>query len=106
VGELNRRAADAEARAAELDTRLQGYRALSLLHQTIMDLDAQNYGVANTRLDEVVTALGQVGQGAAGEVEAIRNELAGLDIRLDTDLAGQRATLSDLVRRLAQALGG
>ena len=101
------RADSAEARFADVDARLQAYRALSLLNQTIVDLDAQNFGVANTRLDEVVAALDRARVGAAaGELEAVRNELAGLDIQPSAAPDGQRATLSGLTRRLAAALGG
>lgn len=104
------RADSAEARFADVDAYLQAYRALALLHQTIVDLDAQNFGVANTRLDEAVAALERVDRArvgaAATELDAVRNALAGQDIQPTAAPDGQRTTLSDLARRLAAALGG
>ena len=104
------RADSTEARIADVDARLQAYRALSLLHQTIADLDAQNFGLANTRLDEAVAALDGVDRArvgaAAAELDAVRNALAGQDIQPSAAPEGQRASLSDLARRLAAALGG
>ena len=104
------RADSAEARFADADAHLQVYRALSLLRQTIEDLDARNFGVANTRLDEAVAALDRVDPArvgpAAAELDAVRNALAGQDIQPTAAPEGQRATLSDLARRLAAALGG
>jgi hypothetical protein len=116
VGDLTQRAdraetaaGDAEARADDLEARLHGQRALALLYQTMVDMDARNFGTANERLTEVVAALDRADRtrlGAdAAELEAIRDELAALDIRVATDLAGQRATLSGLAQRLASALG-
>jgi hypothetical protein len=108
--EAETRADSAEARFANADAHLQVYRALSLVNQTIVDLDAQNFGVANTRLDEAVAALDRVDRArvgaAAPEIDAVRNALAGQDIQLTPAPEGQRAVLSDLARRLAAALGG
>lgn len=117
IGDLTRRMEQAdtrtgetEAQAAELEARLHAHRALALLYQTIVDVDARNFGTANERLDEVVATLDRVDRerlGASGEeLGAVRNELEGLDIRVAADLAGQRATLSGLAQRLAVALGG
>ena len=102
------RAEESDDRAAELDARLHAQRALALLYRAIADVDARNFGTANERLDEVVAALGGVGlahmNSGAEELEAVRNELAELDIRVAGDLAAQRATLSALVERLTEAL--
>jgi hypothetical protein len=110
VEQAEARADQAEARVADLDARLHAYRALSLLHATVADLDARNFGVANTRLDEVVAALDRVDRerfgAAAEELGTIRNALAGMDVQVATDLADQRTTLTGLARRLAEALGG
>jgi hypothetical protein len=116
VGELNQRVATAEAtaresvdRVAELEARVHAFRALSLLYMTLVDVDDRNFGIANTRLDQSVSALDQVDPGRidvdTGELEAIRSELADLDIRVAADLADQRDTLAELARRLAEVLG-
>jgi len=116
VGELTRRveqadiaAQEGEAREAVLEARLHAHQALSLLHRTMLDMDARNFGTANQRLDDVVAALAQVDRGAfgpdAGSLEDLQRELAELDLRVADDLAEQRRTLSGLVERLVELLG-
>jgi len=110
VGDLTQRLEQAEQGAAELEAQMHAQRALALLHQTVVDVDARNFGIANERLSAAVAALDRVDRDRvatdAAELEAIRNELAALDIRVAADLAGQRATLAELIRRLTAALGG
>ncbi|HEX6228769.1 MAG TPA: hypothetical protein VFZ41_04810, partial [Solirubrobacterales bacterium] len=105
------RSADAEATAARLEARLNAYQGLALLHRTILDLDARNFGTANQRLDAAAATLTRVDEdrldpGVARELQAVREELAALDLRVAEDLAGQRATLAGLAERLDGALGG
>jgi hypothetical protein len=116
VGELTERteqseatAEDAEARAADLEARLHGQRALALLYQTIVEVDARNFGTANERLNEVVASLDRMDRMRLGDraeaLEAIRDDLAALDIRVAADLSVQRSALSGLAQRLSEALG-
>jgi len=117
VADLRDRSAQAETRAeagdarvAELEARLEANRGLALLYRTMLDVDARNFGTANERLDEAAAALDRVDRDAIGaaadEVEALREELRGLDIRVAEDLSGQRSQVADMARRLAAALGG
>ncbi|TVP44810.1 MAG: hypothetical protein EA350_10785 [Gemmatimonadales bacterium] len=109
-GQAETRAEASEARVGELEARLEANRSLTLLYRTMLDVDARNFGTANQRLDEAAAALDRVDPDAIGaaadEVEALREELRGLDIRVAEDLAGQRSRVADLARRLAAALGG
>lgn len=103
------RAVEREARAAALEARLHAHEALALLYATLLDVDARNFGIANERLDAATAALRRVnpeafGAGAA-ELDVLLGELAALNVRVAADLAGQRATLSRLAQRLAEALG-
>ena len=116
MSDLNQRIAGAETaaresadRAAELEARVHAFRALSLLYMTVVDVDARNFGIANTRLDETVSALDRIDPERididTAELEAIRRDLAELDIRVAADLAAQRGALAELARRLAELLG-
>jgi hypothetical protein len=115
VGELTRRvdqadiaAREGQAREAALEARLHAHQALSLLHRTMLDVDARNFGTANQRLDDVVAALAQVDRDAfgpgAGSLDNLQGDLAELDLRVADDLAEQRSTLSGLVERLVELL--
>lgn len=110
AGQAEMRAESGDARVAELEARLEANRALALLYRTMLDVDARNFGTANQRLDEAAAALDRVDRdaigGAADEVEALREEMRALDIRVAEDLSGQRSRVEDMARRLAAALGG
>lgn len=102
-------AGETEARATALEARLHASEALSLLYRTLLDVDARNFGMANQRLDAATAALGRVNRQALGadaaELDAILRELTELHVRVAADPTGQRATLSGLAQRLAEALG-
>jgi len=117
VADLRELADQAETRAeagdalvAAMEARLEANRALALLYRTMLDVDARNFGTANQRLDEAAAALDRVDRDAIGEaadeVEALRDEMRALDIRVAEDLSGQRSRVEDMARRLAAALGG
>jgi hypothetical protein len=110
TGQAETRAEAGEARIGELEAQLEANRALALLYRTMLDVDARNFGTANERLDEARAALDRVDGNAigaaAGEVEALREELRALDIRVAEDLSGQRSRVAEMARRLAAALGG
>jgi len=111
VADLSQRVVQAEAgiregetRAAELESRLDGYRALSLLYRTLLDLDSRNFGTANERLYEAAAALTRVDQdaiGPAGEgIEGLRRDLGNVDLRVADDMGEQREILLRLAERL------
>jgi len=110
AGQAETRAEAGDARVAELEARLEANRALALLYRTMLDVDARNFGTANQRLDEAAAALDRVDRDAIGEaadeMEALREEMRALDIRVAEDLSGQRSRVEDMARRLAAALGG
>jgi len=107
--QMEARAGETATRAATLEARLHASEALSLLYRTLLDVDARNFGIANERLDAAAAALGRVQPEALGAetaaLDALVRDLAELDIRVAANLAGQRATLSGLARRLAALLG-
>jgi hypothetical protein len=92
-----------------LEARLQANRALTLVYESMLDVDARNFGTANERLDEAATVLAGIDPDAIGaaaeELEIIRQELATLDVRVAGDLAQQRVVLTGLAQRLGQVLG-
>jgi len=102
-------ARESETRSAALEARLHAHQALSLLHRSMLDMDDRNFGTANQRLDDVVATLARVDPEAigpaAGSLEALRMELAELDLRVADDLGEQRSTLAGLVQRLVELLG-
>jgi len=116
VGALNQQVeqvdADLEqsrARIGQLEARLQANRALTLVYESMLDVDARNFGTANERLDEAATVLAGIDPDAIGpaaeELEILRQELATLDVRVAGDLAQQRVVLTGLAQRLGQVLG-
>lgn len=109
IGDLTRRMEQAEARVDAVEARRHAYEALSLLYRTLLDVDARNFGIANQRLDSATAVLGRVNPVALGAdaatLETLRSDLVQLDVRVASDLARQRTTLSHLAQRLAEVLG-
>jgi hypothetical protein len=110
LGQTETQAEESEARVERLEAELSAQQALSLLYRTMLDVDARNFGVANERLDAVAATLARTDPEVLGvDVDAfndLRDDVASLDVRVAEDLAGQRAALSDLARRLAELIGG
>lgn len=102
VGELRERTESAESSLALMQDHLHMTEATSLLYQTALDLDARNFGTANDRLDEAAASLQRVGV-VGSEMESLRSSVAGMDINVAQDLAGQRASVLGFAEAL-QAL--
>jgi hypothetical protein len=110
VGQLEGQAQGAETEAERLRSEVSAQQALALLYQTMLAVDARNFGIANERLDQVEGALGRIQPELLGiDVEAFRSvqaDIAAMDVRVAEDLAGQRSTLAALGQRLSDLLAG
>jgi len=107
VVELRERAESAESSLALMQDHLHMTEAVSLLYQTVFDLDARNFGTANDRLDEAAAALERVGI-AGSELESLRSTVASTDINVAQDLAGQRTAVigfADALQSLMPSVG-
>ena len=80
----------ARDRAAMMEARAAGYR-------TAIDLDARNFGTANTHLKEAGAALGRVTKPGT---ESLRGEIEGTDLNVAVNLSGQRAKVLDFADQL------
>lgn len=117
VDDLNERASqlegqveNAETEAERLRSEVSAQQALTLLYQTMLAVDARNFGIANERLEQVEGALTRTQPELLGiDAEAFRSvqaDIAALDVRVAEDLAGQRSTLAALGQRLSDLMGG
>ena len=77
--------ANAERDAAR--SRASLMEARGALYRTAIDLDARNFGTANTHLSEAATALDRV---QSPDVSALAGEIKGTDLNVAVDLGGQR----------------
>lgn len=110
VAQLEERAEAGEAEAERLRSAFSAQQGLSLLYETILAVDARNFGIANEHLDEAEDALARTQPELLGvDAEAFRSvqsDIAAMDVRVAEDLAGQRSTLAALSERLSGLLGG
>jgi outer membrane murein-binding lipoprotein Lpp len=117
VGDLNERVSqledqveDAEIDAERSRSEASAQQALSLLYQTMLAVDARNFGIANDRLEQVEGALGRTQPELLGiDADAFRSvqaDISALDVRVAEDLAGQRSVLAALGQRLSDLIGG
>jgi len=110
VGRLRDKAQGAEAQADRLRSEVSAQRALALLYQTMLAVDARNFGIANERLEQVEGALGRMQPELLGiDLDAFRSvqaDIVSMDVRVAEDLEGQRATLAALGQRLSDLIGG
>lgn len=92
----------------QVEVRLDAHRALALVYESMLDVDARNFGTANDRLVRAADILAGIDAEAigppAGDLAVIEEEIRGLDIRVAEDLAGQRDNLAELARRFARVL--
>ncbi len=84
----------ARDRAAMMETRAALYRAA-------IDLDARNFGTANTHLKEAAAALGRVTNPATS---GLRGEIAATDLNVAVNLGDQRATVLGFAAQLNQMM--
>ncbi len=101
---------EAEAQAERLRSEVSAQQALAWLYQTMLVVDARNFGIANEHLEQVEGALDRTQPELLGiDAEAFRSvqaDIAAMDVRVAEDLAGQRATLAALAQRLSDLIGG
>jgi hypothetical protein len=109
VVRLEGQSQEAEAQAERLRSEVSAHEALALLYQTMLAVDARNFGIANERLEQVEGALGRTQPELLGiDADAFRSvqaDIAAMDVRVAEDLAGQRSTLAALGQRLADLIG-
>ena len=76
-------------------------RARALLFETALDLERRNFGTANSRLDQVSEHLASLdGQVDPPRIDSLRAQISRMDLRVASDLAGQRAAVLGLAARL------
>ena len=77
-------------RSAMMETR-------AALYRTAIDLDARNFGTANTRLKEAAAALGRV---QTPDTSQLRSQIEATDLNVAVNLAGQRAQILGFAEQL------
>ena len=94
----------AQAQLAIANNRNQLLLARTDLYRTAADLDARNFGTANTRLQEAAAALGKVdatgGDLDAAKLAALRGAIAKTNINVATNLQQQRNQVLDFAAQL------
>jgi len=80
----------ARDRAAMMETR-------AALYRTAIDLDARNFGTANTHLKEAAAALGRVSN---PDTAQLRGEIEATDLNVAVNLGDQRAQVLSFAEQL------
>ncbi len=110
VAQLAGQVEDAETEVDRLRSEVSAHQALSLLYQTMLAVDARNFGIANDRLGQVQGALGRTQPELLGidanAFRSVQTDIAAMDVRVAEDLAAQRSTLEALGQRLSDLIGG
>lgn len=95
---------NAQAQLAIASNRNQLLLARTDLYRTAADLDARNFGTANTRLQQAAAALGKVDASGAGvdaqQIATLRDAIAGTNINVATDLQQQRSQVLEFAAQL------
>ena len=98
---LNSKATTAQtARDAALD-RAAMMESRASLYRTAIDLDARNFGTANTHLKEAASALGRV---KTPDTSQLRNQIEATDLNVAVNLGGQRAKVLSFADQLNQMM--
>ena len=84
------------ARDAALD-RASLQEARAALYRTTIDLDARNFGTANTHLRESATALSRV---KAPDTAALQSQISATDLNVAVNLGGQRQKILGFANQL------
>ena len=84
------------ARDAALD-RASLNEARAALYRTTIDLDARNFGTANTHLQEAATALGRV---KAPDTSQLQQQISATDLNVAVNLSGQRQKILSFATQL------
>lgn len=77
--------------------RLALTRARAALYRSAIDLDARNFGTANTHVQEAAASLAQSKQ---ADIELLQKEVAATDLNVAVDLAGQRKKVLGFAEQL------
>jgi len=92
--------------SAEYNTRLN--LARFLLCRTVQDLDQRNFGLANNRLNEASSALGNINPAMVGvdqaRFDALRKEIANTSINVGVNLDEQRGRVFSFGEQLEALL--
>lgn len=109
IGAVQQQLQAARRDLASTSNRNQLLLARTDLYRTAGDLDARNFGTANTRLQQAAAALGKV-DASGGDLDAqklatLRASIANTNINVATDLQQQRAQVLDFATQL-DALAG
>jgi hypothetical protein len=91
VPALEARASASEAQAATVQDRALLYEALALTYRAVLDLDDRNFGLANERLRAAARVLDGLSGVDGAAVDQLRRQMAGTNLAVAEDLAGQRA---------------
>ncbi|MDX1419277.1 MAG: hypothetical protein R3181_04870 [Rubricoccaceae bacterium] len=91
VAGLEARAEAAEAELAAVQDRAQLHEALALTYRATVDLDARNFGTANSRLRAAARALDGLSGVDGTAVDGLQRAMAETDLTVAADLAQQRA---------------
>ena len=98
---LNSKVTTAEtARDAALD-RAAMMETRAALYRTAIDLDARNFGTANTHLKEAATALGRV---KSPDTSQLRGEIEATDLNVAVNLGDQRTQVLGFAEQLNKVM--
>ena len=88
------------------ESRIALLRARALLFEAALELERRNFGTANERLNAAAARLDALRGGATGvdaaALEQVREQLRAMDLRVASNLAGQRARVLEFASRLAE----
>lgn len=90
------------------ETRIALLRARALLFEAALELERRNFGTANERLNAAAARLSALSGGAPGvdtaTLEQLRQQIAATDLRVASNLAGQRARVLEFASQIASLL--
>jgi chromosome segregation ATPase len=106
ISDLERERARGAESLAAARVQLALLKTRTLLFETALDLERRNFGTANERLEAAARELAAAREAGGGpEIAEIRDEIAGLDLRVAEDLQQQRSRVLALAARLEEVLG-
>lgn len=90
------------------ETRIALLRARALLFEAALELERRNFGTANERLNAAAARLSALRGEAPGvdsaALEQLRQQIATTDLRVASNLAGQRARVLEFASQIASLL--
>lgn len=99
---LEQQLTNVQAQLAHADDRVHLMHALTLLYQAGRDLDARNFGIANTKLQQVASVIDSVKSPTirTDELQQLQQRIAAMDIRVAADLEAQRQQINSFTEEL------